>query len=104
MTDGALYRKPWEPWKAMMEAAPGLTIGSAHNTEPVCRVSGYLQPCVANAKLIAAAPLLYEACAALLALVEFMQKQHPEVYDRSAMIPTDDPIAKAQAAITAVLS
>lgn len=37
------------PWVAFREAAPGLTIGSPHNTELICRVSGYLQPVEANA-------------------------------------------------------
>ena len=58
-------RKPWEPWTAFMEAAPGLTIGSAGHTEPVCRVSGYLRPVVANARLIAAAPDLLAALKAV---------------------------------------
>jgi hypothetical protein len=49
-------REPWEPWIAFREAAPGLTIASPSNTEPIARVSGYLQPVVANARLIAAAP------------------------------------------------
>jgi len=54
-------RKPWEPWEASMEAAPGLTIGCRNNTEPICRVSGYLQPVKANARLIASAPDLLAA-------------------------------------------
>lgn len=45
-----------KPWTAYGEAAPGLTICSTHNTEPVCRVLGYLQPVEAYAALIAAAP------------------------------------------------
>ena len=39
-----------------MEVSPGLTIGSIHHTEPICRVFGYLLPVVTNARLIAAAP------------------------------------------------
>ena len=46
----------WTPIQGKLEAAPGLTIGSLHNTEAICRVFGYLQPVVANARLIAAAP------------------------------------------------
>lgn len=57
MLDGPrIDRKEWEPWLALMEAAPGLTIGSVGHTEPICRVSGYLRPVEANARLIAAAP------------------------------------------------
>jgi len=58
MNDAAL-RKP-----AFMEEAPGITIASPHNTEPICRVSGYLQPLEANTALIAAAPELLEAAQA----------------------------------------
>ena len=43
---------------AYREAAPGITIASPHNTEPICRVSGYAQPLEANARLIAMAPEL----------------------------------------------
>lgn len=52
--------------QAYNEAAPGITIFSPYNTEPICRVSGYLQPLEANARLIAAAPDLLEACKAAL--------------------------------------
>ena len=31
-----------EPKQGSMEAAPGLTIGTPHNTEPIARFSGYL--------------------------------------------------------------
>ncbi len=51
----------WTPIQGKLEPAPGLTIGSPHNTEPICRVFGYMQPVVANARLIAAAPEMYEA-------------------------------------------
>ena len=50
-----------KPWAAHMEAAAGLTIGCDSNTEPVCRVSGYLMPVKANARLIASAPALLSA-------------------------------------------
>jgi len=54
--DDAAFRKP-----AFREAAPGITISSPSNTEPICRVSGYLQPLEANANLISAAPDLLRA-------------------------------------------
>lgn len=67
MNDGPIRgRKPWEPWTAYMEAGAGLTIASPTNTEPICRVSGYLQPVVANARLIAAAPALLAALERLM--------------------------------------
>ena len=52
--------KPWVAFKGTVfeEVAPSLTIASPHNTEPICRVSGYLHPVMANAHLIAAAPEL----------------------------------------------
>ena len=43
-----------------MEVSPGLTIGSIHHTEPICRVFGYLLPVVTNARLISAAPEMLE--------------------------------------------
>ena len=46
----------WTPNRSTMEVSPGLTIGSIHHTEPICRVFGYLLPVVTNARLIAAAP------------------------------------------------
>ena len=66
---GIMYDGPksdGEPWVAHMEAAPGLTIGSPDHTESICRVSGYLRPVKANARLIAASPLLLEALKAAL--------------------------------------
>ena len=66
MNDGPRNRQPWEPWIAYAEAAPGLTIASPHNTEPICRVNGYLQPVEANARLIAAAPDLLAALETML--------------------------------------
>ena len=50
----------WTPNRGIMEVSPGLTIGSIHHTEPICRVFGYLLPVVANARLIVAAPDLLE--------------------------------------------
>jgi len=52
--------KRWEPTRGSMEAAPGLTIGSTDNTEPICRVSGYLQPLEANADFICTAVNYHE--------------------------------------------
>ena len=46
----------WTPSKGAMEPAPGLTIGSPHNAEPICRVLGYLQPVILNAHVIVASP------------------------------------------------
>ena len=46
----------------MIDPRPGLTLGSVHNTEPICRVLGYAHDVVANARLIAAAPNLLTAC------------------------------------------
>lgn len=54
------------PWKASNEAAPGLTIGSLHNTEYIARVNGYCLPIEANALLIIAAPDLLTALQRLL--------------------------------------
>ena len=50
----------WQLRRELLESAPGLTIFSVHNTEPICRVSGYMQPVVENARLIAAAPDMLE--------------------------------------------
>ena len=44
--------KRWEPVQGCMEGAPGVTICSTDNSEPICRVSGYLQPLEANAEFI----------------------------------------------------
>lgn len=52
---------PWILTQGTFEAAPGLSIGSIHHTEPICRVSGYLLPALRNAKLIAAAPEMLAA-------------------------------------------
>lgn len=72
MNDGPdLQRAPWTPWQAGLEAAPGLTIASPENTEPICRVSGCLQPVVANAQLIAVAPDLYEVAELVVARYGF---------------------------------
>ena len=61
MGDPRFPERLWLPTQGSMEAAPGLTIGTVHHTEPICRVSGYLQPVVENAHLIAAAPEMYAA-------------------------------------------
>lgn len=63
---------PWnlygskEPTRGDLEAAPSLSIGSVHHTEPICRVHGYLHDVEANAALIAGAPTLLEACKSAL--------------------------------------
>ena len=51
----------WTPNRGVMEVSPGLTIGSIHHTEPICRVLGYLLPVVTNARLISAAPDMEKA-------------------------------------------
>ena len=56
MGDGPLRDDLWVPWTAFGEAAGGITIGSTEHTEPICRVSGYLQPVIDNARLIAVSP------------------------------------------------
>ncbi len=89
MTDGPWRPDSWTPWNARGEAAPGLTIGSIHNTEPICRVSGYLQPCIANARLIVAAPDLFDACELALSQLD----------GSSDFIPTVFVINKLRAAI-----
>ena len=58
MNDGPLG--DGKPWTAHLEAAPGLTLVSPHNSEPICRVSGYCQPVEANARLIAESPVLLD--------------------------------------------
>ena len=57
----------WTPSKGAMEVSPGLTIGSIHHTEPICRVFGYLLPVVTNARLISAAPDMEKALEVALA-------------------------------------
>ncbi len=39
-----------EPKQGSLEAAPGLTIGTPHNTEPIARFSGYLMDCEASVR------------------------------------------------------
>ena len=56
----------WIPKQGSLEAAPGLSIGSAHHTEPICRVNGYLLPLESNARLITAAPEMLAALEAYL--------------------------------------
>ena len=51
----------WTPTRGIMEVSPGLTIGSIHHTEPICRVFGHLLPVVTNARLISAAPDMFDA-------------------------------------------
>ena len=80
--------KPWELNQGTLEAAPGITIGSVTHTEPICRVSGYLQPLEANARLIAAAPELLEACE----LAEAVLAEH-EQHDG------DEPSRESEAAV-----
>ena len=43
----AVNRKP-----AFMEAAPGITVGTPHNTEPIARFSGYLMPLEDNVAFV----------------------------------------------------
>ena len=91
-------RKPWEPWEALMEAAPGLTIGCRSSTEPICRVSGYLQPVKANARLIAAAPELLAALKAAKAVIEDIGEWEIGTKPRSEILHTINvAIAKAEA-------
>lgn len=77
MHDGP--RGDGKPWAAHLEAAPGLTLGCPSNTEPICRVSGYLMPAEANARLIAAAPKLLEALEAVAKLDQW--RHSPEWLD-----------------------
>ena len=70
---GNPYQTPeelWTPNKGIMEVSPGLTMGSIHHTEPLCRVFGYLLPVVANAHLIAAAPDTLESLIEVLPIAE----------------------------------
>lgn len=60
-------------WAVMEPAAGGLTIASPVNTEPICRVSGYLQPVVGNARFIARARTL------LPQLADAVEQEHAEV-------------------------
>ena len=57
----------WTPSKGALEVSPGLTIGSIHHTEPICRVFGYFLPVVTNAWLISAAPDMEKALEVALA-------------------------------------
>ena len=41
-----------EPKQGSLEAAPGLTVGTPHNTEPIARFSGYLMDVVANVEFV----------------------------------------------------
>lgn len=58
---GATENEAWTPKQGALESAPGITIGSVHHTEPICRVSGYFLPLLPNARLIASAPELLKA-------------------------------------------
>ena len=60
----------WTPSKGGMDALPGLTIGSIHHTEPICRVFGWLLPVVANARLISASPDTLESLIEVLPIAE----------------------------------
>ena len=60
----------WTPSKGALEVSPGLTMGSIHHTEPICRVFGYLLPVVANARLIAASPDTLESLIEVLPIAE----------------------------------
>jgi hypothetical protein len=54
MGDGPYPRRIWEPWRAGMEAAPGITLGTDDHTELFARVSGYLRDAEANARRMCA--------------------------------------------------
>ena len=60
----------WTPSRGALEVSPGLTIGSIHHTEPICRVFGYLLPVVANARLISASPDTLESLIEVLPIAE----------------------------------
>ena len=99
-------RQPWEPWAAFMEAAPGLTIGCTSNTEPLCRVSGYLVPVVANAALIARAPDLAHALVGLVkaakdykALEQLPQDSYQALHGIRVGQAFKDALAAAEAAL-----
>lgn len=52
---GNWNNKPPQPYKGVMEAAPGLTIGATGNVEPIARISGYKHDVEANADFITVA-------------------------------------------------
>ena len=60
----------WIPSKGALDVLPGLTIGSIHHTEPICRAFGYLLPVVANARLISASPDTLESLIEVLPIAE----------------------------------
>ena len=60
----------WIPSKGALEVTPGLTIGSIHHTEPICRVFGWLLPAVANAHVISASPDTLESLIEVLPIAE----------------------------------
>ena len=72
----------WNPTRGITEISPGLTIGSIHHTEPICRVFGYLLPVVTNARLISAAPEMLEA---LEGLIHDFDRQKAEEIARAAI-------------------
>jgi hypothetical protein len=68
---------PWgrygELRRGILEAAPGLSIGSVMHTEPIARFSGYMMNAETNADLVA---LMRNALLALLRVVERMRAEH----------------------------
>ena len=82
--------KRWEPTQGTLEAAPGLTIGSPANTEPICRVSGYLQPLQANADFIVKATNChYDLLEALKAYVVWHSGPEPEYSSEASDLDPD---------------
>ena len=106
------------PTRGTLEAAPGLTIGSTCNTEPIARLSGYLLPVEANADFVIHAPedikwllarvkesdaLLRELSEAVKTYRLLSGNENPlsQTYDawirmRTANIAVDDYFAKTQ--------